>query len=377
VTHFHGRRLLGRTLAIALVSLITASPAWAYLGDSYDPTSGTKHFSASSITYGWDPQNPPPTWLKTQITAQLNYMNDPANMAANIPTTSGPVTSPTIMYKYGGTSPCIEFACAYGPGTTGNKDNPAGWTIYILTDASDGGLSWRKYCQYNNTTVANYRAGCYDVRNIVLHETGHALALGHWPDNAGTIMDNLGPGASITVMQIESRSNRDATNDLDSHGRNNAGWDRHDYGACDMARLQLLYDLNAASSKLSSCLTRQKTTLALARSATSIAYRGAITFTATLSITDDGSGANYAIFAGQKLSGRVVVLERSTDNFATTAATYTMPASGTGTYALTFNLTYTSQWRAYFATPTEGLAGVRSPAYTVTVAPCTVAPCPS
>ena len=109
-------------------------------------------------------------------------------------------------------------------------------------------------------------------------------------------------------------------------------------------------------------LTRQKTTLALARSATSVAYRGAVTFTATLTINDDGSGGNYAIFAGQKLTGRMVILERSTNNFATTAATYAMPSSGTGTYAITLDLTVDSQWRAYFATPTEALVGDRSPA---------------
>jgi hypothetical protein len=374
VSRIRRHRRIGRLLAALAISLLAAGPALASLGDTYNATPGSKHFSASSITYGWDPENPPPSWLKTQITAQITYMNDPAHMAARIPDMSGPVSSPTVRFKYGGTTPCLEFACAYGPGN--NADNPNGWTIYILKDASDGGASWRKFCQYNNTAPADYRSGCYDARNVVLHELGHVLAMGHWADDSSTNMDNLGPGASITVMQIESRSNRESTNDKDSYGRNNAGWDAHDYGACDMARLQAEYGLNDSWRKVSSCLTRQTTTLTLAKSSSSVGYRGNVTFTATLEVKVDGSGGNDAQLEGANLSGRVLVLERSSNNFSTISATYAMTAGSNGTYTVSLNLTSTSQWRAYFATPTEGLSGSRSSSSTVTVSPCTIAPCP-
>jgi hypothetical protein len=362
VSKLHVGRLASRLLAAAVLGLILATPVLAaYLGDTYNPTPGGKTYGAgATITYGWHPDNPPPDWMRNAITAEINYLNDAAHMGANVPTLSGPVAAGkpmTVMFKYRGTDPCIEFACSYGKGS--KSDNPDGYTVYFLADAAVAGSpSWRKYCQYNNATPSEYRSSCYDIRNITLHELGHVFGLGHF-------VEGLGPGASITVMQTQSRSSA------------SSGWNEQDYGACDMARLQLVYDLNAASSKLSSCLTRQKTTLAFSKSATSVAYRGAVTFTATLTVTADGSGPNSSIFEGQKLSGRAVILERSTDGWATSTR-YTMPAGASlGTYSMTINLTYTSQWRVRFATPSEGLSGVTSPASTITVAACHIAPCPS
>ena len=148
----------------------------------------------------------------------------------------------------------------------------------------------------------------------------------------------------------------------------------HVFGVCDVAQLQIRYDIPGASSKYSTCLD-VATVLTLSRSASSVVYGGNVTFTAALKVVTD---TDYGRLSGNPVSGRAVKLQRRPPGTTTWTTLASMTAtSPTGSYVYSARLYSSAEFRAIFSTPTnEGLRGDGSPAVAVTVGSCTTAPCP-
>ena len=147
------------------------------------------------------------------------------------------------------------------------------------------------------------------------------------------------------------------------------GWNKHVFGRCDVARLQIIYDLVLASNKYSTCLDLS-TVLTIAASPTQIVVGGSTTLTATLKVVDADA---YGRLGGNAVSGRTVTLQRRAVGTTTWISVGTMPfGSVTGTYVLAQRPGGATEYRAVFPTPsTEGINGDSSPAVRVNVTGCT------
>ena len=89
-----------------------------------------------------------------------------------------------------------------------------------------------KWCQAY-TTAPN---GCYDAETIALDEFGHVEGLNHHVNySSDSDYDDA-------VVQTFSRT------------KPAAGWNRHTFGRCDVATLQVKYDVTSSTAKYSTCL---------------------------------------------------------------------------------------------------------------------------
>ena len=372
------RFLVGAT-AVMLLVVGSVGTALAYTGDDYNPTPnyGNKwcyKLSDGSISCRDAPETYAfsgswPAALKQAVIDQVEYMDTSGHRRANTPklTQTTSTTTATILFKYGGSDPCGTYAlaCAHDDRSGVDAEDQAGgnYTIYFRVDDrkfvnTDGSVWYLRWCELNSNA-----SGCFDGRNVTLHEMGHFLGLDHW------VPSGLGPGKSITVMQSQNRANTSSQ----------PGWDAIDCGACDDAMLQLKYDLDLYADRYSVCLARQKTAFSgFAASDTSIPYHGSETFSVTFKVADDASGSgNESIFENNPIESHEVKLQRSTDGFATYSE-YAMVSEGSGKYTYTFSsLSFTASFRVVYTTPSnEGLTGASTSAIKVTFAPCNVAPCP-
>jgi hypothetical protein len=203
-----------------------------------------------------------------------------------------------------------------------------------------GSLKW---CQ----AYASPPNGCYDAETIVLDEFGHVEGLNHHVnyDSDSDYED--------AVVQTYSRT------------RPSTGWNRHGFGRCDIATLQVQYDITSSAQKYSTCLDVDAV-LTLGASAASIPTGGAATLTATLKA---GTSSSYGRLIGNVLSGRTVTRQRRATGTTTWVTVGTMPAGSTaGTYVLTQRPGADTDYRAVFKTPSdEGINGDTSPTVGVDV----------
>jgi hypothetical protein len=184
------------------------------------------------------------------------------------------------------------------------------------------------WCQISNA------AGCYDVRHIVLHEMGHVFGLVDRENSSLTVMN----GAQYPVSVSSS----------------NGG--RLNYGECDVAGLQQIYNVFNAMSRYSPCLRAINVSLALGSDRTTLYGGASAILTATLKVAS-GSGR----FTNNLLSGRGVWLEVSYDN-ATWHRAGAMPEVSTGVYRSSVSGGSTRYVRAVFDNPgsAEALWGATS-----------------
>jgi hypothetical protein len=332
--------LVMAALVVSSASL-TAAPLAAH---SPDPTLGTELFAQDArLEYDWRTGAVPPAAMRTAIhAAAADVGQSRASRAA------------TFVYDTAGTNPI-----GYGTGTCGvnglacfTRDAPNGFTMWFREQGRVFDWGTLKWCQM----YASPPNGCYDVETIALDELGHVEGLGHH--------DNFSDESDYTdaVVQTFSRTKpRD-------------GYDMHVFGACDVATLQLRYDILGASSLYSTCLDLS-TVMTMSRSASSVPYGGSVTFTALLKVVSD---PDYGRLSGNPVSQRTVRLQRRAPGTSTWANFAIMsPTSPTGSYVTTTRLYSSAEFRAVFTTPSnEGLRADGSPAATVTVGSCTSPPCP-
>lgn len=339
------QRCLTAALAVIAIFASTSAPPLT-LAHAPDPTLGGGPWAQRQVLeFRWRAGAEPPASIKAAIRAAADDSN----------TTRGSQAA-TFAYDAAGPSPI-----GYGPGATCGVNGIACFT----RSAPDGGFTmWLRehgrvfdwgvlrWCQQ---LAAPAPSGCYDAETIALDEFGHIQILGHHGNYA------------------DDRDYLDAVVQTFSRTKPKEGWNMHIFGRCDIARLQLEYDVPNTSAKISTCLAL-RTTLSLSASPTSIAYGGTTKVTAVLKVAGDDA---YKRLRGNPLTDRKVVLQRRPSGTSSWTTFATMAAGSSGTYTTSVSLKSKTDFRAVFSTPSgEGLVGDTSPTVTVTVGACSIAPCP-
>ena len=320
------------------MSTLAGTPTLAH---GPDPLLGTTPWNQDQIVgYQWASWGVPPSWMATAIDAGAADVGDSRNSRA---ATFTRVSSAASKIAYGGPVPCSSYgiACMNRTGVPDHFDGmwfrPHGWKF------DWGTLLW---CQ----GLASPVNGCYDVENVALDEFGHIEMLGHHV-NLADESDFLD-----SVVQYAARS------------RAKAGWNEHVFGRCDVARLQLEYDVRSSSDKVSTCLAIA-TSLSIVAGATTIRPGNAVRITGNLKVAATTSAKSLS---GNPLSNRSITLQRRLPGVTTWSSIGTLSANSTaGSYGLTITPTDTYDYRLVFSSPSnEGLLGSSSTAVRITVSDC-------
>lgn len=321
-------------LAVALC-LLAASPAQAGLPT---PASGATWNPNQKVAYRWKEDSVPPAWMKPAIHAAAADSNQSRASRAAI-LSYAPDAPSWIAYTPDMPNGAIGYAVRNVPDSFKVRLIPHGHVF------DWGTLHW---CQFYDTPPS----GCYDAEMVALHELGHVQTLGHIedsPEPADSWLD------SIMHVAVKSKAK--------------TGWNMHEFGRCDVARLQIRYETLDTRTPYSTCLALP-TTLALTTSSGSADYGTNVTLTATLSIS---SGAQYPNLAGDRLSGRTVQLQRraSSSDAWSTVAEMSALSDATGRYTKSVKVTTFYEWRARFVAPAdEGLTNSTSAVVRIYVSGC-------
>lgn len=328
------KRLRSSAVVVAaLAVLISALPVAAA---SPTPASGSTWEPNQDVPYRWKEGSEPPGWMRTAI-----------NSAAADSNRSRAAKAAVLSYEDGAKSWVAytadvpsNYAIGYAV-----RDVPTSFTVRLRPHGFVLDWGTLRWCQFYDSPPN----GCYDAEMVTLHEFGHVQTLGHVDESDVEWLD--------TIMHTAV------------HSKAKTGWNMHEYGRCDVARLQIRYAALNSSTRYSTCLSLP-TSLGLSASDTSSTYGAYVTFTATLRVDPD---APYAKLAGDPVSGREVVLQRRPVG-STSWSTYvelTPLTDGSGRYAKTLRMTASYEWRARFVTPAnEGLEGSSSATTKVSVSDC-------
>lgn len=333
---FDGTRVLPVVLAV-LLSLLTG--AGSTLATPPTPASGSKWAQNQAVDYRWKGGSEPPAWMRGAMNAAAADVKQ--SSASKTPVFAHDANAASwIAYTSDiPTSYAVGYAIRNVPDSFSIRLRPQG---YVL---DWGRLRW---CQYYD----NPPKGCYDAEMITLHEFGHVLTLGHIDESTVTAWTD-------TIMHASPKT------------KAKAGWNAHEYGRCDVARLQIRYEPRSASTPISTCLDLGTDLFLSASPSGSVAYGSGVTMTATLRIDSD---AVYASLAGDALAGRTVWLQRRAVNGSTWTdlVQLTSQSSNPGRYSRSITVTGTYDYRARFATPSnEGLTGSASAILRIAVGdPC-------
>ncbi len=346
-----GPRNLGRApglvagLALAIVaSGLASGPA---SGHGPDPAIAWPLFRADqALTFDWLAGEVPPASMRTAIVAAADDAN--LSRASRAPTLSlGDGASSSV--EYGANVFCGPngLACADG------WDAPDSFRVAFRLHGHSFDWGKLQWCQM----LASIANGCFDVETIALDEFGPVLGLGHHANFADQ-SDYLD-----AVVQTVSRA------------RPKTGWNASAFGRCDIAKLQLRYDMVNTARKYSTCLDLPIAT-SLSTTDSSIRAGETVILRASLKVADNVSA--YERLSGNFLSERYVVLQRRTPGASSWVTVGQMPAAlASGTYQLTLSPTATYEWRAFFSKPSdEGVRASSSKPFTITVSSGCVSGCP-
>ncbi len=329
------RRLIRWTLCAPLAAaglLLATSVVTAH---SPDPVfSGGRFNQNQSLPFSWRSGAVPPAGYQTAIKAAAADAS--ATRGSQAATFSYATGAPNLIgYGTGATCGPQGIACF-------TRTAPTGFTIWMRAQGHVFDWGSLRWCQHYST----WPDGCFDVENIMLDEFGHVEILDHHVNYASE------SDYTDAVVQALSRA------------KPRAGWDAHAFGRCDVASLQIQYDMQGWGAKYSTCLDLA-TTLSLGANAGYVGYGGTVTLTATLKVADS---AAYGRLALNPVSLRTVSLQlRPPGGTWRTVGTMSHgPVSGT--YVRSVPLTHTTEFRAVFARPSdEGLRPATSQTVTVIV----------
>ena len=329
---------------VVLVSVLAVASAGAVAAHSPDPMMGGDHWTQDqTVGFDWKTGQVPPAWLQEPVRdAAADSNASRASRAAVFVLADG---APSAI-AYGEPTPCGPngIACFSRAGA------PERFGMWFRRHGHAFDWGYLRWCQ----AYTSWPDGCYDVENIALDEFGHVQILGHHQN------------------YDDQRDYGDAVVQALSRTKPRAYWDAHRYGRCDVAVLQREYDVPSRTTLISSCLDLG-TSLSLAASDTPIAYRGGVTFTATLRVATNTA---YDRLSANLLSGRTVLLQRRATGSTSWSTVGEMTPGTAGTYTWSATPLVTAEWRAVFPEPpVEGVRASTSGSVTVSVGACTTS-CP-
>ncbi|MGH2474961.1 MAG: hypothetical protein ACRDIL_06830 [Candidatus Limnocylindrales bacterium] len=325
-------------VALAFLVVAASSAVAPAAAHAPDPITGGTFNQNQALTFRWRAGSEPPAILKTAIRDAAAASN--ATRASK---------AATFAYAAAGTS-----QIGYGTGTCGvngigcyTRSPATSFTMWLREHGRVFDWGVLRWCQM----MAEPANGCYDAQTIALDEFGHVEGLNHH------------------VNFSDERDYTDAVVQTFSRTRPKAGYDMHRYGVCDVATLQIRYDMTNSSARFSTCLDLS-TILTIGVNDSSVAYGASVAFASVLRVTTD---ADYGRLSANAMSNRTVRLQRRTIGSSTWSNFVTLAAgTGSGAYGATLRLYASGDFRAVFSTPTsEGARGDTSPIIRVTVSPCT------
>ena len=328
------------TRSIATLALVVALIAQAatVVAHGPDPLLGSTPWDQNQIVeYMWAPGQVPPAWAASAIDAGAADSEASRGSQAALFERSDAATS---RIAYGGSHPCPS----YGIACMNRSGVPINFGMWFRPHGASLDWGTLRWCQAQSSP-AN---GCYDMRRVALDEFGHVEMLGHHVnyDDESDYLD--------AVVQYAGRS------------KPKEGWNTHVYGRCDVARLQLEYELIDADDPVSSCLSLS-TSQRIAATPVSIPYGGTTRITGELEIAVASAARKLS---GDPLSRRPITLQRRYLGSTAWVVIATMSAvSGSdGSYAATITPSTTADYRlGYDAPASEGLRDSTSPVLRITV----------
>lgn len=339
-TRFVTRSRRSRTAAgtvAAVLGLLTATAGVAAHGPDPVLTGGSRWNQDQALTFAWRAGSVPATGYQTAIKAAADDASTTrGSRAATF--AYAPGASNLIGYGVGATCGPNGIACF-------SRNAPTSFSMWMREQGHRFDWGSLRWCQAYTT----WPDGCFDVENVMLDEFGHVEILDHH-DNS-----NNDPDYTDAVVQALSRTKPDT------------GWDAHALGRCDVATLQMQYDMDSWGSKYSTCLDLS-TSLVLSANPTTVSGVTTVTLTATLKVANDPS---YVRLALNPIALRNVTLQRRPKGLASWTRVGTMPRGATsGTYVGTQNVSANTEFRAVFAKPSdEGLRAATSPIVSVLAQP--------
>jgi hypothetical protein len=327
-------RILG--VGAVLASLLLPAGVAAH---SPDPLLGYTPWRQDQVVgYQWASGQVPPGWMASAINAGATDVLDSRDSRAAV---FARISGAPSLIAYGGEYPCP----AYGIACMDRSGVPKSFLMWFRPYGTAYDWGTLRWCQGQSSPTN----GCYDAENVALDELGHVEILGHH------------------VNYSDDRDFTDAVVQTYARARPKAGWNQHDFGRCDVARLQLEYELKSPSDPVSSCLSLA-TTLGLS---TSIAG-SVVTFTGTLKIASSSAARRLS---GDPLSRRAVTLWEQPVGSSVWLYRGQLAPSSTkaGAYVLSQTTSSTSYWRLAFTPSGEGLSGSQSSADLITTGRCSSA----
>jgi hypothetical protein len=327
-------------LTLASAQHATSAPAPA---PGPDPQLRTTAWAQDQVVpYTWASGQVPPAWLATAIDQGAADSN--ASRGSRAATYTRQSSAPSKI-AYGGSVPCSSYGIAC-MNRTGVPDSFAGMWFRPHGAVLDWGtLRW---CQAQVTPLN----GCYDARRVALDEFGHIEMLGHH--------ENYADESDYTDAIVQFAGRQKPTE----------GWDYHVYGRCDVARLQLEYELLTASTPVSTCLSLS-TALTIGTTSAYVAPGASTKITGDLEIAVSTAAKRMS---GDPLSSRSIKVQRREPGGTTwaTVGTMTGVTGSAGSYQLSITPPSSGDYRLWFDAPTtEGLKDATSGVLTITViVPC-------
>lgn len=342
------RRLVGPGLVVAVWMSLLPTATGAH---GPDPVfSGSLYADDTTLKYDWKSGQVPPA---TSMQPAINDAAADANATRASKAAKFAQGTSSSKIAYGEPTNCGPqgiacFSRAGAPSTFQMWFRANGKVLFN----GDGSSFTVRWCQITGGT------NCWDVENIALDEFGHVEILNHHA--------NLADLSDYTQAVVQARSRQGDESP-------NAGWNAHAFARCDVASLQTAYGIHS-TDKISLCLPDRATVLTLSVNDSSIAYNTPVTFTATLKVS-----SNDSVFPNQVLAGRTVDLYFRAVGGTTWTRLTTFAASGDN-YVRSLSLTQTRDWMARFGYPSEptdeSLNADNSGIVRVTVASCSIPPCP-
>jgi hypothetical protein len=321
-------------LSLGLAGLLGLALPWAVTAHDPDPILGGGLFAqGQDLRFRWRAGAVPISSIATAIKAAASAANSTRNSR-----------SATFTYDTSGSN-----LIGYGPGATCGVNGlacftrtaPTSFTMWLREQGHVFDWGTLKWCQ----TYASPPNGCYDAETIALDEFGHVEVLNHH------------------VNYDDDHDYLDAVVQTYSRVKPLAGYNARAFGRCDVATLQLQYDVPSSAAKYSTCLDLS-TDLVLSWSRSV----NTITLTANLKVVDL---AAYVRLGGNPVSGRTVTLQRRPGGGSTWTTVGTMSAGGSGNYTMTYQVFADTQFRSVFGAPAgEGLRGDTSNIVAVTAFVC-------